>query len=138
VNKLRWCLIAAGGTAASAVLIGQLAHWPNADNGTAAVVVSLEVPAQQRSPSVNSDEVAGNEYAGIQRALSEMPDPERNSVVRLAIQDAGHVCDDIVSVTDIDYGRPVWRVSCEQALVYLVSVGELQQLIIEPTPWHEF
>lgn len=72
----------------------------------------------------------------MQDALARMPEIQRNQLFRLAIRDGGFRCDDVSSTSMGDDYR-VWRASCGTAGRYLVIVGDLEQLEVQPMPWED-
>jgi hypothetical protein len=71
---------------------------------------------------------------GLPEALLAMADPDRNTVLRLAIRDAGFGCDDVGSVQGAGDRIAGWRVSCGGALAYWVGVDGFGRVSVDPLP----
>lgn len=55
----------------------------------------------------------------------------------IAIREAGYVCMDIVSSAPGTNDSTAWRVACDGALVYLVSVDDTGSVVVDPIPYAE-
>jgi hypothetical protein len=82
---------------------------------------------------------AGSMAAGCTRqaseSLSSLTDDERNDRFVDAIRSAGYRCEEIVDVTMAEGGGMVWRVVCNDALVYLASIDATGGIHMEPVPY---
>jgi hypothetical protein len=73
----------------------------------------------------------------MQDALTRMSEMQRNQVFRLAIRDDGFRCDDVISTSSIGNEGRVCRASCADAGRYLVMVGDLERLVVQPVAWED-
>lgn len=60
---------------------------------------------------------------------------ERNAVLANAIHEAGFLCNEVVGASSTETPVRVWRVVCEDLLVYMAMVDENDALHVEPVPY---
>lgn len=68
----------------------------------------------------------------LQHYLLAETGPARDSVFLAMIRDAGFVCDDIASASELIDEVASWRISCGKMQAYLLEVDSLGELRIEP------
>jgi hypothetical protein len=92
-----------------------------------------------------SDDPAADESVAAPPAPAASPPPHaqalrhpsesfRNTSLVAMIRQAGHLCTEIVSATPATADLAAWRVSCEDAMVYLVVHDAAGGLVVEPLP----
>lgn len=72
-----------------------------------------------------------------QEAFRAMDEAQRNSIFRLAIRDAGYLCDELRTSPEAGDRLAAWRISCGNAVSYLVGVEPGGDLYIDPMPYAE-
>ena len=70
-----------------------------------------------------------------QPSARDAPVDQRNQLLLQAIRDAGYLCDEIIDATSPPVGGSVWRVLCNDMLVYVASLDESDAFHIEPIPY---
>jgi len=68
-------------------------------------------------------------------SIREAPAEDRDRLLLQAIRDAGYLCDEILDTTAAPTGGSMWRVLCNDMLVYIASLDGADVLHIEPIPY---
>ncbi len=58
--------------------------------------------------------------------------------VQSAIVAVGYPCASVVNSTEFINGQTIWRVSCQDALVYTAQLSDDEKLCITPMPYVDF
>lgn len=70
-----------------------------------------------------------------EHSARDAPAEERNQLLQQAIREAGYLCDEIIDATSPPVGGAVWRVLCNDMLVYVASLDAADVFHIEPIPY---
>jgi hypothetical protein len=60
---------------------------------------------------------------------------ERNSALVSAIREAGYLCDEVLATNSTETPVRMWRVVCDDLLVYMAMLDDDDALHIEPMPY---
>jgi hypothetical protein len=71
----------------------------------------------------------------VEPSVRDAPVEQRNQLLMQAIRDAGYLCDEIIDATSPPVGDSVWRVLCNDMLVYVASLDAADVFHIEPIPY---
>jgi hypothetical protein len=72
-----------------------------------------------------------------QQSARDAPVEQRNQLLLQAIRDAGYLCDEIIDATSPPVGGSVWRVLCNDMLVYVASLDADDVFHVEPIPYSD-